>query len=245
MRHAPAAPASLIRRSFSSVMPPSANTGACARSSTARRKGNPRAVDAGLHEGANTGLATRTSAPRTSASATSSASWTFVPTHANPSGRPCARNSGSGRCTAAHVEAARRLHVRVRDEGDATARADGGHLRCEKFVGGIVEVLLAQDDRVDGARLREERRLLRQRESAAEAVGDEHAPKRRGRRRGLIGEHSRSSPARDRRRAARRAPAPRRGRRRSRTGRRPQSIRPHARRRPWTRRRISSWRRCP
>ena len=235
MRHAPAAPASLIRRSFSSVMPPSANTGACARSSTARRKGNPRAVDAGLHEGANTGLATRTSAPRTSASATSSASWTFVPTHANPSGRPCARSSGSGRCTAAQP----------RRRAASTARADGGHLRCEELVGGIVEVLLAQDDRVDGARLREERRLLRQRESAAEAVGDEHAPKRRVRRRGLTGEHSRSSPARGRRRAARRAPAPRRGRRRSRTGRRPQSIRPHARRRPWTRRRISSWRRCP
>ena len=241
MRHAPAAPASLIRRSFSSVMPPSANTGACARSSTARRKGNPRAVDAGLHEGANTGLATRTSAPRTSASATSSASWTFVPTHANPVGSKQRQRQVHGGAT----EAARRLHVGVRDEGDAAARADGGHLRSEELVGGIVEVLLAQDDRVDGARLREERRLLRQRESAAEAVGDEHAPKRRVRRRGLTGEHSRSSPARGRRRAARCAPAPRRGRRRSRTGRRPQSIRPHARRRPWTRRRISSWRRCP
>ena len=230
MRHAPAAPASLIRRSFSSVMPPSANTGACARSSTARRKGNPRAENVGsqnLGLGHLVGLVDVRAHPR------------------EPVGTALRAQQRQRQVHGGATEAARRLHVRVRDEGDATARADGGHLRCEELVGGIVEVLLAQDDRVDGARLREERRLLRQRESAAEAVGDEHAPKRRVRRRGLTGEHSRSSPARGRRRAARRAPAPRRGRRRSRTGRRPQSIRPHARRRPWTRRRISSWRRCP
>ncbi|MFR1639011.1 MAG: hypothetical protein ACLSVD_07420 [Eggerthellaceae bacterium] len=95
------------------------------------RRGRP------AYEGANTGLATRTSAPRTSASATSSASWTFVPTHAN-------RRDGlraQQRQRQVHggaTEAARRLHVRVRDEGDATARADGGHLRCEELVGGIV-----------------------------------------------------------------------------------------------------------